>query len=356
MPYSFPVERTSSPKPKPDPKQLGFGKFFTDHLFVMDHSADKGWADARIVPYAPLSLDPASMILHYGQGVFEGLKAYHTADGGLLLFRPQKNNERMNASNLRMCMPTIEPELWLEAVKALIREDRDWVPKSEGTSLYIRPFIFATDPFLGVRPATLYKFMIILSPVGSYYPQGINPIRIYVENEYVRAVRGGVGFAKTIGNYAAGMRAQMDDQQKGYIQVLWLDGIERKYIEEVGAMNVFFKIGGEVITPALQGSILPGVTRDSVIHLLKDWGIPVSERRLAIQELYEANQAGRLEEAFGTGTAAVISPVGELCWANQKMEINGGKTGELSRRLYDTLTGIQNGMLEDKFGWTVEID
>jgi branched-chain amino acid aminotransferase len=356
MTIHFPIERTQSPKAKPDPANLGFGKYFTDHMFVIDYTESSGWHDGRIVPYAPLAMDPATMVLHYGQAVFEGLKAYRTANGQLALFRPRKNIDRLNNSDERMCIPALDPELGVEAIKALVRADRDWVPSLPGTSLYIRPFIFASDTCLGVRPSASYKFMIILSPVGAYYPQGINPIKIYVESQYVRAIRGGVGFAKTVGNYAASMRAQMDAQKKGYIQVLWLDGVEHKYVEEVGAMNVFFKIAGEVVTPALLGSILPGVTRDSVLQLLRHWGVPASERKISIEELYDAQANGTLEEAFGTGTAAVISPVGELNWNSQSITINQGTIGELSAKLYQTLTGIQNGTLPDPFNWMVQVE
>lgn len=356
MSVPIPIERTLTPKTKPDPTQLGFGKYFTDHMFVMDYDEGQGWHDPRIIPYAPLALDPSTMVLHYGQAVFEGLKAYRTASGRLVLFRPQKNIDRLNSSDERLCIPWIDPSLGVTAIQAIVRADRDWVPEVPGTSLYIRPFVFATDACLGVRPSISYKFLIILSPVGAYYPQGINPIKIFVERTYVRAVRGGVGFTKTVGNYAASMRAQMDAHKKGYIQVLWLDGVERKYVEEVGAMNVFFKIAGEVVTPSLEGSILPGVTRDSVIHLLRNWGVPVRERKIAMQELHEAHMAGKLEEAFGTGTAAVISPVGELNWNDQCLIINGEKIGELSAKLYEALTGIQNGRLPDPYGWMVDVD
>lgn len=349
------IEKTRSPKQKPDQNKLGFGKYFTDHMFVMDYSEEKGWYDPRIVPYAPLSIDPSTAILHYGQAVFEGLKAYRTKDGRILLFRPARNIQRLNASDERMCMPALDVDFTVEAIKTLVKLDSDWIPTAEGTSLYIRPFIFATDPYLGVKPSATYKFVIILSPVGAYYPEGINPVKIYVEDKYVRAVKGGTGFTKTCGNYAASLKAQAEAAEKGYIQVLWLDGVERKYIEEVGSMNVFFKVNGEVITPSLQGSILPGITRASVIELLKDSGKKVTERRIAIQELYDAIEKGQLEEAFGTGTAAVISPIGELNWAGRKAVVNENKIGELSYWLYNTLTGIQYGLIEDKFGWTVEV-
>lgn len=349
------IEKARKLKEKPDQNNLGFGQYFTDHMFVMNYTEGKGWHDPRIVPYAPLELDPAVMVLHYGQSVFEGMKAYKTKDGKILLFRPSKNIERLNISNERLCIPQLDVDFAVEAIKTLVKLEKDWIPEVEGTSLYIRPFVFATDPFLGVRPSKTYKFIVILSPVGAYYPEGINPVKIYVESKYVRAIRGGVGYTKTSGNYAASLKAQMEAKEKGYTQVLWLDGVERKYVEEVGTMNVFFKINGEVITPSLEGSILPGITRDSTITLLKGWGIKVSERRIAIQEIYEAHKNGTLEEVFGTGTAAVISPVGELNWNDNKITINNGQIGKLSSKIYNTITGIQYGEIEDKLGWTVEI-
>jgi len=349
------IEKTSTPKKKPDPSNLSFGIHFTDHMFVMDYSVDKGWYDPRIVPYGPLELDPSVMVFHYGQAVFEGLKAYKSKKGEILLFRPEKNVERLNISNERMCIPQVDEDLALEAIKTLVKLEEDWIPTEKGTSLYIRPFIIATDPYLGVRPSNTYKFIIILSPVGAYYPEGINPVKIYVESNYVRAVKGGLGYVKASANYAASLLAQVEAKKKGYTQVLWLDGIEKKYIEEVGTMNVFFKINGEVITPALEGSILPGITRDSAIHLLKSMNIKVTERKLSIQEVYDAHAKGLLEEAFGTGTAAVISPIGELNWNGNIISINNGKTGEISQKLYDTLTGIQTGEVEDTFGWVTKI-
>ncbi|NLY42686.1 MAG: branched-chain amino acid aminotransferase [Clostridiaceae bacterium] len=355
MSANIKIEKTQNPKQKPDEENLGFGRYFTDHMFVMDYTEGKGWHDARIIPYANLSMDPACMVFHYGQAVFEGMKAYKTKDGRVLLFRPRKNMERINVSNDRLCIPTIDVDFSVEAIKTLVDVDKDWIPTAEGTSLYIRPFIIATDPFLGVRPSLTYKFIVILSPVGAYYPEGINPVKIYIENEYVRAVKGGVGFTKTGGNYAASLKSQMKAKELGYTQVLWLDGIERKYIEEVGTMNVFFKIDGEIITPSLEGSILAGITRDSCIELLKSWGMKVTERRISIQELYDAHANGKLEEAFGTGTAAVISPIGEFNWEGKVITVNDGKIGEVSQRLYDTITGIQNGVLEDFLGWTEEV-
>jgi len=356
MSLQIKIEKTKFPKQKPDQNNLGFGQYFTDHMFIMNYTEGKGWHDPRIVPYGPLSLDPSTMVFHYGQAIFEGLKAYKTKDGKILLFRPIKNMERINISNDRLCIPHIDPEFAVEALKTLVSVDKDWIPEAEGTSLYIRPFIIATDPYLGVRTSKTYMFIIILSPSGAYYPSGINPVKIYVEPYYVRAVKGGTGYAKTPGNYAASLKAQDEAHKQGYVQVLWLDGIEKRYIEEVGSMNVFFKINGEVITPALEGSILPGITRASTIELLKHWGVKVSERKLSIQELYEAYENGTLEEAFGTGTAAVISPIGELYWEGKKMIINDGKIGQLSQRIYDTITGIQTGRIEDTFNWTVEVE
>lgn len=349
---SVQLSETKKPKPTGD---LAFGTIFTDHMFIMDYEEGKGWHDARITPYEPLSIDPAAMIFHYGQTIFEGLKAYHTEDGSIQLFRPEKNFERMNNSNKRMVMPQIDEDFVLQALKKLLNIEKDWVPTTEGTSLYIRPFIIATQSYLGVAPSTNYKFMIILSPVGSYYKEGINPVKIAVENKYVRAVLGGTGEAKTAGNYASSLIAEELMTKGGYAQVLWLDGIEKKYIEEVGSMNVFFKVNGEIITPKLTGSILPGVTRDSVIQLLKHWNLPVTERKISMAEIAEAHANGTLEEAFGTGTAAVISPVGQLTWNDQDFKINNGETGEIAKKLYDTLTSIQYGKTEDPFGWVQKV-
>jgi len=349
------IHKTNTPQKKPDENNLGFGQFFTDHMFVMDYSSKLGWHNASIIPYSPLSFEPSIMVFHYGQAVFEGLKAYRTNDDRILLFRPEKNMERLNVSCRRLCIPEIDVEFAVEVIKTLVNLDRDWVPKKEGTSLYIRPFIIATDPYLGVKPSDTYKFIIILSPVGAYYPEGMNPVKIYVEPKYTRAAKGGVGFTKTSGNYASSLIAQVEAKKKGYTQVLWLDCIEKRYIEEVGTMNVFFKINNQVITPPLEGTILPGITRDSVIQLLKSWNIPIVERKISIEEIYESNTKGQLEEAFGTGTAAVISPIGELNWNDKKMIINGGNSGALSLKLYEALTGIQYGKLPDPFSWTKEV-
>ena len=350
------IERTQHPKQKPtDQTRLGFGNYYTDHMFLMNYDEGKGWHDPRIVPYGPIELDPAAMFLHYGQEVFEGLKAYRTEDGRILLFRPDRNMARLNSSNERLCIPAIDEAFAVEAIKKLVSVDQDWIPTAEGTSLYIRPFIFATEAQVGVHPAQELLFAIILSPVGAYYPEGLNPVKIYVEDKYVRAVRGGMGYTKTGGNYAASLKAQDEAEKVGYTQVLWLDGVERKYIEEVGTMNVFFVIDDEIVTPELQGSILPGVTRMSCIELLKKQGYKVSERRLSIEEVAKAADAGKLKEAFGSGTAAVISPIGELKWDEKVMTINNGEIGTISQHLYDTLTGIQWGKLPDPYGWTVEV-
>lgn len=355
MAIKISITKTTNPKPKPDSGKIGFGKFFSDHMFIMDYHKDQGWHDARIVPYGPLSLAPANSALHYGQSIFEGMKAYKAKDGRILLFRPRKNMERLNHSCNRMCMPAIDIDDALTALQTLIKLDQDWIPTAPDTSLYIRPFMFGDDPFLGVRAADHYQFIIILSPVGPYFPQGINPVRIHVESEYVRAVRGGTGAAKACGNYAGSMKAQMEAARQGYDQVLWLDAIERKYVEEVGAMNVFFKIKGMVITAPLTGSILPGITRESVIEILHRNQVPVEERPLAIEEIFKAHDRGWLEESFGTGTAAVISPIGVLHWNGRVIKINNEQTGPLAMQLYQTLTGIQYGTIKDEFGWTVEV-
>ena len=344
------IEKTATPKAKPE-GALGFGKIFTDHMFIMNYTEGKGWHDARIVPFQNLSFSPASMVFHYGQEMFEGLKAYRGKDGNTYLFRPDMNAKRTNATNDRLCIPRLPEEDFVQAVKAIVKVDEDWVPREEGTSLYIRPFIIATDDFLGVAPSKTYLFIIILSPSGAYYSSGLQPVGIWIEDDYVRAVKGGMGFAKTGGNYAASLAAQVKAHDAGYSQVLWLDGVERKYIEEVGAMNIFFKIDGEIVTPMLNGSILPGITRDSVLTLCRDFGYKVSERKISVDELIEAQKSGKLEEVFGTGTAAVISPVGKLRFKDDVMTIGDGSIGEVSQKLYDTVTGIQRGELEDKFGW-----
>lgn len=350
------INKTANPKEKykADDK-LGFGKIFTDHMFVMNYTEGKGWHDPRIEEYAPISLDPSAMVFHYGQTMFEGMKAYRGEDGKVYLFRPDMNAKRANDSNKRLCIPEIPEEDFVQAVKAVVDVDKDWIPTGEGESLYIRPFVIATDEFLGVAPSKTYLFIIILSPSGAYYASGLAPVGIWIEDEYVRAVKGGIGFAKTGGNYAASLKAQVKAHDDGYSQVLWLDGVERKYIEEVGAMNIFFKINGKIVTPMINGSILPGITRNSVIKMCQHLGYEVEERRISVDELVAAAKVGSLEEVFGTGTAAVISPVGKLRYCDDVMVIGDGNIGEVSQKLYDTLTGIQWGRLEDPFGWRVEV-
>ena len=346
------IIRNENPKVKPAAETLGFGKFFTDHMFIMDYTSGEGWHDARIVPFGKFEIHPACTALHYGSEIFEGLKAYRKADGSIQLFRPIENIRRMNRSAERLCLPTIPEDMALEILETFVGFEKDWTPSAEGTSLYIRPFMFGNDETLGVHAVHHATFMIILSPVGSYYAEGINPVKIMIEDTDVRAVRGGTGEAKCGGNYAASNRAGEKAAQQGYSQVLWLDGVERKYIEEVGAMNVMFKIAGEIVTPALVGSILPGITRKSCLELLRKEGYKVSERLLSIDELEAAMQNGTLEEAWGCGTAAVISPIGELAYKGKKYTVCGGKIGEITQHLYDTITGIQWGKREDTFGWT----
>lgn len=351
----FTITRTTHPKTKPAEDKLKFGVDFTDHMFIMDWEPEKGWHDARIVPYGPLSLDPATVCFHYAQVMFEGMKAYKTPEGKVLLFRPEMNAQRSNRTCERLCMPTIHPQMYVKAVQALVSLDKDWIPQKEGTSLYIRPFMIADEPFVGVRPSNHYKFIIILSPVGPYYASGLKPTRIYVEDKYVRAAIGGTGDIKCGGNYAASLKAQVVAAEKGYDQVLWLDGVERKYVEEIGTSNAFFVIDDEIITAPLGGTILPGITRNSVIALLKKKGIKVVEKRLSIDIVYEAARTGRLKEVFASGTAAVISPVGALCYNDECITINNNEVGPVAQELYDTLYGIQTGKLPDEMKWTVEV-
>ena len=350
------IIKTDAPKAKPEDSKLGFGKYFSDHMFIMDYTKEKGWHDARIVPFGKIELHPASTVLHYGAEIFEGLKAYRRADGGVQLFRPIENMRRLNNSAERLCLPTIPEEDNLQILKTFVELEKDWVPHSEGASLYLRPFLFGDDAFLGVHGVDHAVYMIIASPSGSYYKEGINPVGIMIESEDVRAVRGGTGYAKCGGNYAASNRAGDKAEKNGYSQVLWLDGVERKYIEEVGAMNVMFKINGEIITPALTGSILPGVTRKSCIEVLRSQGYKVTERLFSIDELKEALENGTLEEAWGCGTAAVVSPIGRLSYLGKEYIVNGGKIGEVTQKLYDTLTGIQWGKIEDTYGWIEKIN
>lgn len=348
------IENTA-PKVFPKEEELGFGKYFTDHMFVMDYEAGRGWHSARIVPFGNISLHPASTVLHYGSEIFEGLKAYRKADGGIRLFRPRENVKRMNRSAERMCLPQIDEDAFLEILETYVRHEAEWVPHSFGTSLYLRPYMFGNDETLGVHTVHRATFMIIASPSGSYYKEGINPVKIMIENEDVRTVRGGTGYAKCGGNYAASNRAGERAAKLGYSQVLWLDGVHRRYIEEVGAMNVMFKIDGEIITPELTGSILPGITRKSCIEVLQSLGYKVTERLLSVDELTEAMKSGKLEEAWGCGTAAVVSPIGRLMYNGTEYVINGEKIGEVTQKLYDILTGIQWGTLEDGFNWVYEL-
>ncbi|MBQ1244205.1 MAG: branched-chain amino acid aminotransferase [Clostridia bacterium] len=347
------ITKNANPAEKPESSKLGFGKIFTDHMFIMDYTEGEGWHDARIVPFGPLQIHPACTALHYGAEIFEGLKAYRRKDGKVQLFRPIENIRRMNRSAERLCLPTIPEDLAMQVLTEFVAFEQEWTPYDEGTSLYIRPFMFGNDETLGVHSVKRATYVIITSPVGSYYAEGINPVKIMIEADDVRAVRGGTGEAKCGGNYAASTRAGQKAEKQGYAQVLWLDGVERKYIEEVGAMNVMFKIDGEVVTPALTGSILPGITRKSCVELLTKEGYKVSERRLSIDELEKALEDGKLEEAWGCGTAAVISPIGTLSYKGKVYEVNNGKIGEVTQHLYDTLTGIQWGKVEDKYSWTV---
>ena len=341
-------------KPAKD-AELGFGRVFTDYMILADYTPEEGWHDARIVPYGPLNYNPGAMIFHYGQSTFEGLKAYYIDEHTIHLFRPEKNFERMNNSNERLCIPKIDPKEFTEYIIEALKIEKDWIPKENGKSLYIRPMIVATDECLGVHASKTYQFVCMFCPVASYYKNGIEPVKIYVEHDYKRAVKGGTGFAKTAANYAQSLRSQEEAELAGYAQVLWLDAIERKYIEEVGSMNIMFVIDDTVVTPELNGSILPGITRASALELLRDKGYKVEERKISIDELIGAAKEGRLKEVFGTGTAAVISPVGHLKWDDKIMEINDNKIGKVSQMLYDTMTGIQWGKIPDTFGWTYEI-
>ncbi|GHU83496.1 branched chain amino acid aminotransferase [Clostridia bacterium] len=353
---TIPTRYTEVKKTKPaDESKLGFGKLFTDHMLLMDYNAGQGWHDMRVEPYGPFAMDPSSVVLHYGQAIFEGLKCFRGADGALRLFRAQDNFLRMNASAERMSIPAIDPEQCLAGLKYLLDIERDWIPSAPGTSLYIRPTIIATDAALGIHASKAYRFFIILSPSGAYYASGLAPVGIYVESELVRAVRGGIGFTKAAANYAASLYAGVRAEEKGYQQVLWLDGVERKYIEEVGAMNIMFAFGDRIITPMLSGSILKGITRGSILTLAADLGYTVEERRITIDEVVEGIRSGALTEAFGTGTAAVVSPIGTLCWNDTVLTVGDGGIGKVTQRLYNTLTGIQSGALPDPYGWTTTL-
>lgn len=349
------ITRAATLKEKPDSSKLVFGKAMTDHMLIIDYDAGQGWHDARIIPYGPLQIDPAAKVLHYAEEIFEGLKAYRTADGSIQLFRIRDNIDRMNKSADRLCLPQIPEELAVSAIKKLVEVEQDWVPHEKDTSLYIRPFMIGLDAALGVHSSRHVQFIVVVCPVGAYYPEGLNPVKIYIEDEDVRAVKGGTGMAKTGGNYAASLRAGNRAEERGYSQVLWLDGVHRKYIEEVGAMNVMFKVNGKILTPDLNGSVLDGITRRSCIQLLKDWGYEVEERRISAEELFTAAENGTLEEAWGTGTAAVVSPIGELAMGDKKVTVSGGKIGEITQKLYDELTGIQWGRVADPHGWITKL-
>lgn len=339
-------------KPKfTDESQLGFGKLFTDRMLLVEWKAGQEWVDARIKKYEPFVLEPSALVFHYAQEIFEGLKAYKWADGSIALFRPEMNARRFNHSAERLCMPTVPEELFIEGIEQLVSLERDWIPTAEGTSLYIRPALMGVEPVLGVKPSDHYYFFVILSPVGAYYAHGFQPVRIMVEDKYVRAVPGGTGEAKTGGNYAGSLKAGLEAKKKGFDQVLWLDGVEKRYIEEVGAMNMFFAYGDRIVTAPLEGTILHGVTRDSVLTLARDMGCSIEERRIDVKELMNDIRSGAITEAFGSGTAAVVTPVGALCYSEECLEVNGGGVGKYTQKLYDTLTGIQTGKIADKYGW-----
>ncbi len=351
------VVRAAQEKPLPPESELQFGKIFTDHMLQVEYTAGTGWHGGRVVPYGPLQLDPAAAVLHYSQTLFEGLKAFRTEDGSVKVFRLDDHCRRFASGAPRLCIPPVPPELAREGILALLRMDKRWVPTSPGTALYIRPTLIATEAFLGVRPAERYLFFVICSPVGAYYAGGQASVKIWVEQKYVRAPQGGLGAVKAGANYAASLLAATEARKNGYSQVLWLDARERRYIEEVGTMNLFVRIGEEVITPPLDdGTLLGGMTRTSALQLLRDWGVPVSERRISVDELREAHAAGRLNEVFGTGTAAVISPVNELGFADGSIKVGDGTFGKIAQRLYDTVTGIQRGTVPDTYGWMTSIE
>lgn len=350
MTTSISIEQTKSPRPRHAEEQLGFGKYFADHMFTMEYS-DGAWRNAQVVPYGPISLEPGASVFHYGQALFEGMKAFRSSKGGINLFRPEFHARRLAHGSEKLCIPTIPPDLFINAVETLVKIDSSWIPQSEGSALYLRPTVIGTESFLGVRPSQKYIFFIITSPVGPYYSEGFNPVKIWIERNRVRASVDGLGDIKAGANYAASLAASTEAKKNSYAQVLWLDSTERKYIEEVGTMNVFFKIGDEVITPELNGSILAGATRDCVIQLLQKWNVPVIQRKISIEEVLSAHQSGKLQEVFGSGTAAVISSVGELADKNNKITINNNQVGELTRKLLNEITAIQLSKKEDSFGW-----
>ena len=349
VPFSF--TRSDHPKPPPADDTLRFGKVFTDHMFIMDYHEGQGWHDPRIIPYQPFVMDPATCVLHYGQAVFDGLKAFRGRDGHIRIFRTPDHALRLNRSCEYVCIPPLDPEMVEESIRALVEVDQRWVPSLAGTSLYIRPTVIATETFLGVHPSTSYSYYVILCPVGAYYAEGMNPVRILATDKYVRAVQGGLGAAKTAANYAASLHGAQEAERQGYTQVLWLDGVHHRYLDEVGTMNIMLRIGDEVITPPLNGAILAGITRESALTLMRDWGLRVSERQIAIDDVIAAAKSGALKEMWGTGTAAVVSPVGELGYKGERHIINNGKIGELTQRLYDAIVGIQYGTAPDPYGW-----
>ena len=349
------VNKVSNPRQLPDQSQLGFGQLFTDHMFNMDYTESNGWSNARIEPYGPIEMDPATMVLHYGQAIFEGLKAYRAENGRVQLFRPEQNIARLNRSAKILCIPPVTEDFALDAIKKLVSLEAHWVPGAPETSLYIRPTVIAMDPYLGVRPSYSYRFFVILSPVGAYYPEGFNPVKIWVTDKHVRAVRGGVGEAKTPANYAASLYGAEVAKQAGYTQVLWLDAVEQRFVEEVGTMNIFFVIDGTLVTPPLNGSILPGITRDSVLTLARHWGIPAVQEAISIDDVMKAHRDGSLQEIFGAGTAAVISPVSQLAWHDEVITIADGAVGPMAKRLYTAITDIQYGRTKDPFGWIVPV-
>jgi len=348
-------EKAAQLKEKPDVSKIAFGTHFTDYMFEMDYNPEQGWHDPKIVPYRDIAVSPANTTLHYGQAIFEGMKAFRQGKK-VVIFRPLDHLNRLNNSARILDIPEVDVDTVHQGLRQLIATEKAWVPEKKGQSLYIRPFIFATDPFLGVSVSATYKLLIILSPVAAYYSNGFAPVKIMVEDKYVRAVRGGLGEAKTPANYAASLHAGLVAHQKGYDQTLWLDGVERKYIEEVGSMNILFKIKGEIVTPALDGSILSGITRRTVLAVAKEWGMPVSERLISIDEVKAAYDNGDLEEVFGSGTAAVISPVGVLGYKGEDMVINGGKIGAFSQKMFDHITGLQSGSVEDTQGFIEVVD
>jgi branched-chain amino acid aminotransferase len=352
---SIRMQLTASRKPRPGDANLIFGRVFTDHMALADWDDKQGWKDPRVVPYANFSLDPAAAVFHYGQEIFDGMKAFRTADGRVRLFRADRHCQRLSDGAARLCMPAVDPRMMLDLMVGLVGADRDWVPASPGTALYLRPTLIAVEPFLGVRPSKQFLFFAIGSPVGAYSGTAFEPAKIWVEDRFVRAAPGGLGAVKAGANYVASLLAAEEAKKRGFDQVLWTDAEEHRYLEEVGTMNLVVVIGDEVITPALDGTILGGVTRDSVLTLCREWGLGISERRVSIDEVLEAERGGRLREVFGCGTAAVITPVGQLGWKDKTIEINGGRAGDLARRLFTAITDIQYGRAEDTRGWITEI-